>query len=89
MKIRNLVLAGSVAIAAALSSGAASAAPGQSLSLSLAGPGAPAVEQAYYGGYYGKPRICYVPFYRLVRWYGYYRAKMIKRRCFGYGPYYY
>ncbi|MCW5771675.1 MAG: hypothetical protein KIT16_08590 [Rhodospirillaceae bacterium] len=92
MKIRNLVLAGSIAIAAALSSGAAGAAQGSALPLSIGN--SPAVEQAYFGGYpgygygYGHRRLCHVPFFKLVRWFGFYRARMIKARC-SYGPYYY
>jgi len=90
--LRNLVLAGSVAIAAALSSGAANAAPAQALEIGTLTSSESAVTQAYYpggyypGGYYGG-RLCYVPFFKLVQYFGYWQAKRIKHRCFG-GYYY-
>jgi hypothetical protein len=83
--LRNLALAGTLAIAAALSSGAANAAPV---------PAAPAVgvpaatESAitpvfHFGGHHhGHRRLCHVPFFKLVQWFGYWQARMIKRRCF-------
>jgi hypothetical protein len=75
MKIlRNIALAGIVAVGAALSSGAASAHHGGY------GPG--------YGYGYGHNRLCYVPFFKLVQWFGYWQAKRIKFRC-QFRPYYY
>jgi hypothetical protein len=65
--LRNLALAGIVAVGAALSSGAANAHHGGY------GPG--------YGYGYGH-RLCYVPFFKLVQYFGYYRAIHIKRRCY-------
>jgi hypothetical protein len=80
--LRNLAIAGTVAIAAALSAGTASAAP--------VGLGAPVASESaatpvYFGhhGHYGYGRrLCRVPFFKLVQWYGYYGARMIKRRCY-------
>ena len=88
--LRNLALAATVAIAAALSSGAANAAPASALEIGLPGVSTEsAVTQAYYpGGYYGHRRLCYVPFFKLVQWFGYWQAKRIKRRCFGGYNYY-
>jgi hypothetical protein len=77
MTIRNFVLAGALAAATALSAGVASAAP----SLPLSTSGTPAVTQAHFGGYYHKPRICYVPFFVLVRRVGLFRARLIEYRC--------
>jgi hypothetical protein len=72
--LRNLALAGILAVGAALaSSGSANAFGG------------------YYPGYgygYGQSRLCYVPFFKLVQWFGYWQAKRIKARCF-YRPFYY
>jgi hypothetical protein len=87
MNIRNLILAGTVAVAAALTGGVASAAP--------SGLGAPtvtdsAVTSVYYPGHgygYGHRRLCRLPFFVLVRYVGYWRAKMIKSRCH-FRPYY-
>ena len=85
ISLRKIAIAGTVAIAGALSAGAASAQP--SLDLSIPTASDSAVQQAYYpGGYYKSP-LCYVPFFKLVRWYGYFRAQNIKRNCF-YTPYY-
>lgn len=86
--LRNLALAGTVAIAAALSSGAANAAPVAALELGVPTTSASAVTPVFhFGPGYGS-RLCYVPFFRLVQMFGYWRARMIKRRCFGgYGPY--
>lgn len=87
--LRNIALAGTIAIAAALSSGA-NAAPAQALEIGMPTVTTEsAVTQAYFpgGGYYGKGRLCYVPFFKLVHWFGYWQAKMIKSRCY-YKPYY-
>ena len=68
--LRNIALAGIVAVGAALSSGSAS---------------------AHHGGYnnyhYGQSRLCYVPFFKLVQYFGYWQAKRIKARCY-FRPYY-
>ncbi len=85
ISLRKIAIAGTVAIAGALSAGAASAQP--SLDLSIPTASESAVQQAYYpGGYYKSP-LCYVPFFKLVRWYGFWGAKSIKNNCF-YKPYY-
>ena len=87
ISLRNIALAGSLAIAGALSTGTASAQPSLDLSIPTASDGA--VTQAYFpGGYYGKSRLCYVPFFKLVHWFGYWRAKHIQYRCY-YGNYNY
>ncbi len=85
--LRNLVLAGTIAIAGALSSGA-NAAPAQALEIGMPTVTTEsAVTQAYhFGGNYGQSRLCYMPFFKLVQWFGYWQAKMIKARC--YRPYY-
>lgn len=96
--LRNLALAGAFAVAAALSSGAANAQLAARTHPAAAGLelGVPAATESavapafHFGGYhYGHGRLCYVPFFRLVQWFGYWQARMIKRRCFvgGYGPY--
>lgn len=86
--IRNLALAGTLAIAAALSSGAANAAPSTALQLGVGTPVAAesAVTPVYHfgGHHFGHRRLCRVPFFKLVQWFGYWRAKRIKARCFGY-----
>lgn len=86
MSIRNIVIAGTITIAGALSSGTANASPALDLQLPTATESA--VEQAYFPGNYGygHRRLCYVPFFKLVRYFGYWRAKAIKRNCFS--PYY-
>jgi len=85
--IRNLALAGTLAIAAALSSGAANAAPASALQLGVGTPVAAesaATPVYHFGGHhFGQRRLCYVPFFKLVQWFGYWRAKHIKARCFG------
>ena len=68
--LRNIALAGTVAVAAALSAGTASA------------------HHGHHGNHYGQSRLCYVPFFKLVQWFGYYQAKQIKYRCY-YGYNYY
>jgi hypothetical protein len=85
--LRSLALAGTIAIAAALSSGA-NAAPAQALEIGMPTVTTESVAtQAYFpGGYYQKRYLCYVPFFKLVRWYGFWQARMIKSRCFR--PYY-
>lgn len=81
--LRNFALAGAVSIAAVLSSGAANAAPAQALEIGPQTVTENAATQAYYpGGYYGYGRLCYVPFFKLVHWFGYFQAKMIKHKCF-------
>lgn len=88
--LRNLAIAGTLAIAAALSSGTASAAPASALEIGL--PGVTAESAAtpvfHYGHHFGQGRLCYVPFFKLVHWFGYWQAKRIKARCFGYYNYY-
>jgi hypothetical protein len=74
--IRNLALAGIVAVGAALASGSASAHHGFGPGF---GPG--------FGHGFHKSRLCYVPFFKLVQWFGYWQAKRIKYRC--YYRYYY
>ena len=89
ISFRNIAIAGTIAIAGALSTGTASAQP--SLDLSIPTATESAVQQAYYpgGNYgYGHRRLCYVPFFKLVQWFGYHGAKRIKRRCY-YGNHYY
>ena len=91
--LHNLVLAGTVAalssVAAALSSGAANAAPASALEIALPGVSTEsAVTPAYHYGYHGHRRLCYVPFFKLVQWFGYWQAKQIKYRCFSYYNYY-
>ena len=87
--LRNLALAGTaaiaVAIAAALSSGAANAAPVQALEIGVPAATESAVTPAFHfgGHHHGFRRLCYVPFHQLAQWYGYWQARMIKRRCFG------
>jgi hypothetical protein len=77
--LRNIALAGVISIAA-LSS--ANAAPAQVLEIGPQTVTESAVTQAYYpGGYFGYGRLCYVPFFKLVHWFGYFRAKAIKYRC--------
>lgn len=87
--IRNLVLAGTLAIGAALSAGTANASPAIDLAVGIPTATDSAVTQAYYpGGYYPSyGRLCYLPFFRLVRIFGYWQARQIKRRCY-YTPYY-
>jgi len=87
--LRNLVLAGTVAIAAALSAGTASAAP---VGLGLSAPAATESSVTpvfHFGGHHNRGRLCYVPFFKLVQWFGYWQAKRIKHRCFGQYNYYY
>lgn len=89
--LRNLAIAGTLAIAAALSSGTASAAPAAALQIGTGAPVAAesAVQPAFHFGhhYHHGGRLCRVPFFKLVQWFGYWQAKRIKRRCFGH--YYY
>lgn len=87
--MRNLAIAGTLAIAAALSSGAANAAPAAALQLGVGTP--VAAESAvtpvfHHGHHFGHRRLCHVPFFKLVQWFGYWHAKRIKARCFH--PYY-
>jgi hypothetical protein len=87
--LRNLALAGTVAIAAALSSGAANAAPATALEIGIPGvTGESAITQAYHG-HHGGRRLCYVPFFKLVQWFGYWQARSIKYRCYSYNYNYY
>ena len=76
--LRTLATAATIAIATALSGGAASAETNDA-----------SVAPAYYPGDYGfgYGRLCYVPFHRLAQYYGFWQARMIKRSCFG-GYYY-
>ena len=87
--LRNLAIAGTLAIAAALSSGTASAAPASALEIGLPGVTAEsAVTPAFhYGHHFGHGRLCYMPFFKLVQWFGYWQAKRIKARCFGHYAY--
>ena len=88
--LRNLAIAGTVAVAAALSSGAASAAPATALEIGVPGvTGENAVTSAYYGYHHGHRRLCYVPFFKLVQWFGYWQARSIKYRCYNYNYYNY
>ena len=91
MSIRNLVLAGTIALGAALSAGTANASPATDLAIGIPTSTESSVTQAYYpGGYYpgyGKSRLCYVPFFKLVQYFGYWQARQIKRRCY-FTPYY-
>lgn len=89
MSIRNIVLAGALVLGAALSAGTASASPATSILGVPAATADSAVTQAYHpGGYpqYGYNRLCRLPFFVLVKRFGFWRAKMIKRSC--YRPYY-
>jgi len=88
---RTFVIAGTIAIAGALSIGTANAAPALDLALPTTGEAATAEAIYYPGGYYpgyGQRRLCHVPFYRLVQYFGFWQARMIKRRCH-FTPYYY
>jgi hypothetical protein len=81
--LRNLALAGTLAIAAALSSGAANAAPASALEIGA--PSATETESSitpvfHYGRHHGR-RLCHVPFFKLVQWFGYWQARAIKHRC--------
>ena len=78
--LRNLALAGTLAIAAALSSGAANAAPASALEIGTSTATESSITPAYYG-YYHHRRLCHVPFFKLVEWYGYHDARRIKHRC--------
>ena len=86
--LRNLILAGTVAVAAALSAGAASAAP-VGLGLSAPTTTESSATPVFHFGYHGqRSRLCYVPFFKLVQWFGYWQAKRIKHRChYGYNYY--
>ena len=88
MSIRTLVIAGVIAVGASLSAGTASASPASSiLGIPAATTAESALQQAYYpGGHYGYYRLCRLPFFVLVKRFGFWRAKMIKRNC--YRPYY-
>jgi len=90
--LRSLVFAGTVAIGAALSAGAASAAPASALELgtSTLTETESSIAPAYYG-YHHHRRLCHVPFYKLVQWFGFWEARHIKHRChrhFYYPDYY-
>lgn len=90
--LRSLALAGTVAIAAVLSSGVANAAPASALEIGLPGMSteSAATPVFHYGPHYGQGRrLCYVPFFKLVQWFGYWQAKRIKHRCFSYNYYNY
>jgi hypothetical protein len=84
MSLRNILIAGTIAIGTAFSAGTASAAT----DLSIPTASESGVVQVYHGyNYnYGQRRLCYVPFYKLVQYVGFWRAKQIKRNC--YTPYY-
>ncbi len=85
--LRNLALAGTFAVAA-LSSGAANAAPVPAVELGVPAATESAVTPAFhFGGHHHGRRLCHVPFFKLVQWYGYWQARMIKRRCYYYGYY--
>jgi len=90
MSIRNIVIAGTIAIGAALSAGAANASPAIDLNIPMVTESAVAqVQYGYQGnhGYgYGQRRLCRLPFFVLVKHFGFWRAKQIKRNC--YTPYY-
>ena len=93
MSIRNIVLAGTLVVGAALSAGTATASPVTGLNIGMPTATETSLAQAYYpGGYYpgygyGHRRLCRLPFFFLVKRFGYWRAKMIKRNC--YRPHYY
>ncbi|MFO0986560.1 MAG: hypothetical protein U1F37_04215 [Alphaproteobacteria bacterium] len=80
--LRNLAIAGTLAIAAAVSSGAANAAPASSLDLGVAAPttAESAIAPAHH--FHHRGRLCYVPFFKLVQWFGYWQARSIKYRCY-------
>ncbi len=85
--LRNLALAGTLAIAAVISGGAANAAPAAALEIGLGAPvtaesAITPVHHHHNGG------LCYVPFFKLVEWFGYFEARAIKYRCY-YNYYYY
>jgi hypothetical protein len=89
MSVRNIILASTLVIGAALSNGTANASLATDLNIGMPTTTEASVEQAYYpGGYpsYGNRRLCRLPFFVLVRYVGFWRAKMIKRNC--YRPYY-
>lgn len=94
MNIRNIVIAGVVAVGAALSAGTASATPASSILGVPSVEADAAVTQAYYpGGDYGYNNyLCRLPFFVLVQRFGYWRAKLIKSNCYRphypYYPYY-
>lgn len=89
--LRNLAIAGALAIAASFSSGSANAAPA-ALEIGIGAPIAAesAVQPAFhYGNHFQHGgRLCHVPFFKLVQWFGYWGAKRIKARCFGHYYYY-
>ncbi len=79
--IRTFALAGALALSAGLAgTGTASATP------ALGAEFAPQTIKTDTGAtpayYHGHNRLCYVPFYRLARMFGYRAAKRIKFRCF-------
>ena len=92
MSLRNLAIAATIAIGTAFSAGTASAAT----DLNIPTASESGIVQAYHGynyNYnYGHRRLCHVPFYKLVQYVGFWRAKQIKRNCFtpyyGYNNYY-
>lgn len=74
ISLRNLVLAGTVAIAGAFSIGAANATTPAAADSSVA--------PAYYNDiYYGDLRYCRLPFYRMVELFGYGNAVDLKIEC--------
>ncbi len=89
-------LATAAALAISLgTAGAANASPAVNLSLSTETTAQnQAIQPAFYpgGGYYGG-YLCYMPFWKLVQYVGYFQARRIKFNCFygNYGgyPYYY
>ena len=83
--LRNFAIAGTLAVAAALSSGTASAAPATAFEIGVPGvTSESAVTPAYYGYHHGHRRLCHVPFFKLVQWFGYWQARSIKYRCHNY-----
>jgi len=80
--LRSLALAGTVALAAAFSSGAASAAPALTLEIGTPTATESAITPVHH--YRHHRRLCHVPFYKLVHWFGFWQARAIKHRCHRY-----
>lgn len=76
--LRSLVLAGALAVAGFAGAGSANAM--SPLGAEFA-PQATTADSGVQQAYYGHNRLCYMPFFRLVRIFGYYQARKIKFRC--------
>lgn len=82
--IRTFALAGALALSAGLAgAGTASATPalGAEFAPQVTTSDANIVQAGHFGHHYGHNRLCRMPFFRLVRMFGYHSAKRIKFRC--------